>query len=168
MAAGCLLGCSSSQRIEGFPEEYVGIGLELGKEGEELTIVRVIAGGPSAVAGIEAGDRVVAINGESTAGMNLGDAVARLRGPPDSQLTLGLDRQGERMLVVLKRQRLVRVGEAYERANGVEKAGTRETPAAADDATHPSDDPPPPQPSPPKRRKRGPRHSPKDKGGAKR
>ena len=109
VAAGMLVGaCNSAKRIESFPEKYAGVGLELTVDGDQLTVVRPLKGGPSEAAGIKEGDKITAINGRPTDGYTLGDAVTQLRGRPDSQLTLSIDRKGERILVVMRRQAMKR------------------------------------------------------------
>lgn len=106
--------CKETHKVEGFPERYAGIGIELTVEEERIRVVRPLQGGPSEMAGIQAGDFLLAVNGRSTEGMSLGEVVTRLRGKPHSQLTLSLERQGQRMLVVLKRQRLAKSGDGYQ------------------------------------------------------
>lgn len=114
LAATSAWGCQQRQQIQGFPDSYAGVGLELTEREGRIRVVRPIQGGPSDAAGIQPGDEVVAINGEAIDGLSLGDVVNKLRGRPDSQLTLALERRGERILVVMKRRRLTKVtGEDY-------------------------------------------------------
>lgn len=108
-----LSGCQRTKRIEGFPKKYAGVGLELTADAGTVRVVRPILGGPSDAAGIKGGDVITAINGTSTEGMTLGDVVQRLRGKPDSQLSLSLDRSGEHITVVLRRQKISRQGADY-------------------------------------------------------
>ncbi len=114
--AGLVLisACSDPQKVDGFPDTYAGIGLELEVTGDMVRVVRPIKGGPSEAAGIKADDEITAINGKSTEGMSLGEVVTVLRGRPGSQLTLSLRRQGSKLLVVLRRSRLKKTGKGYE------------------------------------------------------
>ncbi|HET7752349.1 MAG TPA: S41 family peptidase [Anaeromyxobacteraceae bacterium] len=88
--------------------EFEGVGLELGLQGTRLTVIAPLEGSPGARAGIEPGDRLVAIDGVATSGMPLVDAVRRLKGAAGTPVRLGLEREGaaERDLVVL-RERVV-------------------------------------------------------------
>lgn len=107
-------GCQTVHKVEGFPESYVGVGIELTKKADKILVVRTIPGGPSEAAGVQPNDEVVAINGRPAQGMSLGEVVTRLRGKPNSQLTLALSRANKKVVVVLKRQPLAKVGEDYQ------------------------------------------------------
>lgn len=54
----------------------------------ELVVDRVVPDGPAAIAGIRAGDRILAIEGTPTQGMSIADAARRLRGPIDASVAL--------------------------------------------------------------------------------
>jgi carboxyl-terminal processing protease len=83
--------------------EFEGVGLELGLRDARLTVIAPLEGSPGARAGIEAGDRLLAIDGVPTEGMPLADAVRRLKGPAGSpvrlELVRGLAPLGERTVV---------------------------------------------------------------------
>lgn len=108
-----LTACQKTTKVEGFPESYAGIGIELTEEKGVVKVVRLLKGGPSEAAGIRPGDQLTSIDGRPTRGMSLGEVVMLLRGKPGSQLTLALLRNQERTLVVLRRQRLAKVGDDY-------------------------------------------------------
>ncbi len=106
--AALAVTCERKQVVASFPDRFAGVGLELRIEKGAPVVVRALAGGSAAEAGVAPGDRVLAIDGVTTQGLSLGDVVMRIRGQPGSQLTLETERQGQRTLVVLKRKELVK------------------------------------------------------------
>lgn len=72
--------------------EFAGVGLELTAEGRDRlpAVVTPLVGSPAWLAGVAAGDRIVAIDGIATEGVRLKDAVAMLRGPAGSRVTLDI------------------------------------------------------------------------------
>lgn len=74
--------------------EFGGLGIEITLKEGVLTIVSPIDDTPAALAGIQAGDQIVKINGESTKRMNLNEAVKRMRGKPGSEVTIAIAREG--------------------------------------------------------------------------
>lgn len=73
---------------------FGGVGIEIGIMGDELTVVAPIEGAPAGRAGIQARDRIVAINGAATKGVKLTDAVKQMRGFPATPVTLSVMREG--------------------------------------------------------------------------
>ncbi len=108
--------CSRRQTVDAFPESFVGVGLELRARSDGFEVVRALPGGAADVAGVAAGDRVLAVDGESTRGKTLGDLVMALRGAPESQVSLTVERGRQRIIFVVHRQPMVKKGEAYEAA----------------------------------------------------
>ncbi len=102
--------------VASFPDSFVGVGLELRMEGGQPVVVRALPGGSGEQAGILANDRLLAVDGKATQGQSLGDVVMRLRGAPESQVTLTLDRNGQRLVVALKRTKMVKRESDYSRA----------------------------------------------------
>lgn len=73
--------------------EFGGIGAELGyKNG--VVIIATLPGMPAEIAGLQAGDKIVAINGKSTAGMAVDQAVTHIRGTIGTAVKLIIDRSG--------------------------------------------------------------------------
>jgi carboxyl-terminal processing protease len=74
--------------------QFGGLGIEITIRDDILTVVSPIEGTPAYRAGIKAADRIVSVEGESTKDMSLIEAVKRLRGPADSDITIGIMREG--------------------------------------------------------------------------
>ena len=77
--------------------ELSGVGIRLGLEEETqiLIIVELIDQSPAAVAQLQAGDRILAIDGQSTQGMAVERASALIRGDVGASVTLSIVRQGQ-------------------------------------------------------------------------
>lgn len=73
---------------------FEGIGAEIGKRDNIITIVAPLADMPAEKAGLKAGDQIYAINGESTAGLAIDEAVSKIRGPKGTEVTLTIFRKG--------------------------------------------------------------------------
>jgi len=73
----------------------IGIYIELDKDhNNALTIFEPIEGTPAYKAGLEAGDRIVKIDGKSTEGITLDQAQNQIRGPAGSSVVITVDRKG--------------------------------------------------------------------------
>ncbi len=73
---------------------YAGIGIQIDVRDGWITIVAPLPGTPAERAGIQPGDRIVAIDGKSTEGASPDDARGLLRGPNGSPVTLQIERPG--------------------------------------------------------------------------
>lgn len=67
---------------------FVGLGVELKKDSDDLVIVRVLPDSPAIEGGLRSGDVIVAIGGQPTAPLNLDQAANRLGGTEGSLVTL--------------------------------------------------------------------------------
>jgi carboxyl-terminal processing protease len=76
---------------------FGGVGMELGQIGGRLTVVTPLEDTPAHRAGVQAGDRIIHINGEATDGMTLVDAVGRLRGEKGTRVTISVLRAGREL-----------------------------------------------------------------------
>ncbi|MEO8878920.1 MAG: S41 family peptidase [Gemmatimonadaceae bacterium] len=73
---------------------YAGIGIQIDVRDGWITIVAPLPGTPAERAGIQPGDRIVAIDGKSTEGWTPDDARGSLRGKPGSTVLLQIERPG--------------------------------------------------------------------------
>ncbi|HEY8391464.1 MAG TPA: S41 family peptidase [Capillibacterium sp.] len=73
---------------------YGGVGLYLEYKEGRLVIYKVIKNSPAAQAGLQPGDRIIAINGQATAGMTKESVAAAILGPPGTTVFLTVQ-QGE-------------------------------------------------------------------------
>ncbi len=76
--------------------EFDGIGVMFNAATDTVIVLSVIPNGPSAKAGIVAGDRIILIDGDTVAGVKMpqNDIVKRLRGPRGTEVRLSLQRRG--------------------------------------------------------------------------
>jgi carboxyl-terminal processing protease len=73
---------------------YAGIGIQIDVRDGWITIVAPLPGTPAEKAGIQPGDRIVAIDGKSTEGSSPDDARGLLRGRNGTPVTLQIERPG--------------------------------------------------------------------------
>lgn len=75
--------------------EFGGLGIIIGVRDKILTVISPMEGTPAYRIGLQAGDKIVAIDGGPTKGMTSEDAVNVLRGEPGTKVTLTIVRVGE-------------------------------------------------------------------------
>jgi carboxyl-terminal processing protease len=73
---------------------FGGLGIEITLRDDILTVVSPIDGTPAYRAGLQAGDRIVKIDGLATKDMQLSDAVKKMRGKPGTKVTISIVREG--------------------------------------------------------------------------
>ncbi|MDR3235312.1 MAG: S41 family peptidase [Prevotellaceae bacterium] len=83
----------SNEPLQG---SFMGIGVEFNILSDTLIVVSPIAGGPSEMVGIKAGDRIVAVDGQNIAGVGIknNDVYKHLRGQKGSVVHLDVMRNG--------------------------------------------------------------------------
>lgn len=81
--------------------DYVGVGIAVDLRGGAIVIVAPLPGGPAERAGVQAGDRIVKIDGKSTDGWTGEEASKVLRGRPGSTVVLEIDRPGATVPITL-------------------------------------------------------------------
>jgi carboxyl-terminal processing protease len=99
-----------------------GIGITVERTDEKRIMVRAVqAGSPSAKAGLQAGDQILAINGELMVDRPLADVVRHLRGTVGTPVTLTVLRpaQGRELTFGMKRGRIIPTTVVYERRGDV-------------------------------------------------
>lgn len=72
----------------------VGIGINLKSMNNDLVVTRTVVSGPAELAGVKAGDVIVAINGASSIGITPEQAAQRIRGEVGKSVDLSLKRVG--------------------------------------------------------------------------
>jgi carboxyl-terminal processing protease len=77
---------------EDFQGSFEGIGVEFDIVNDTITIVTPISGGPSEALGIQAGDKIVKIDGVNAVGMTREDVPKKLRGPKGTKVTVSIAR----------------------------------------------------------------------------
>ncbi|HEU4563810.1 MAG TPA: S41 family peptidase [Gemmatimonadaceae bacterium] len=73
---------------------YAGLGVQIDLREGWITIVAPMPGTPAERAGLQTGDRIVAVDGKSTEGMTQDEALKALRGPKGSRVKLTVERAG--------------------------------------------------------------------------
>ncbi|MBU4310751.1 S41 family peptidase [bacterium] len=74
--------------------KFEGLGISIWIRDGQLTVVSPIEGTPAYEIGIQAGDRIVEIDGESTKDITLQDAVKKMRGKKGTSVVLTIEREG--------------------------------------------------------------------------
>ncbi len=74
--------------------EFGGIGIVIGINNEQLTVIAPLEGTPAFKAGLKAGDIIIKIDGQPAEDMALDDAVSRIRGNKGEKVTLTIWRRG--------------------------------------------------------------------------
>lgn len=108
------LSSCTSNTIEAYPEQLVGIGIVVKADRGNHVVQKVIAGGPADQAGLVIGTRLIGIDGSPTKGRSLASVVDRLRGQDGTQVELQVEGPDGAATLKVKRRMLARVeGQAY-------------------------------------------------------
>ncbi len=99
--------------------EFGGLGIEVVKKDEVITVVSPLDDTPAPRAGIRRGDQILATDDEATKGMDVARVISKLRGPAGKKIVLSIMREGfnaPREIVVIRDHiRLVSIeGQLYE------------------------------------------------------
>lgn len=73
---------------------FGGIGVSIGSEGGELKVVSPVEDSPAARAGIQAGEKITAVDGKSLAGGSIDEAVKAMRGEKGTRVKLEVEDSG--------------------------------------------------------------------------
>ena len=101
---------------------YEGIGAYVDTDGDYLTIVSPIEGSPASAAGLQPGDKVIAIDGEDMTGIAPEEARLRVLGPEGTTVTLTVVRKGEQgplEFVIRRAEIIVRSAEGKMLEDGI-------------------------------------------------
>jgi carboxyl-terminal processing protease len=85
---------------------FGGVGMEIGKRNDILTVISPIKNTPASRAGIKAGDKILKIDAKSTADMSVDEAVNLIRGTRGTKVTITLATGAENTIreVILTRE----------------------------------------------------------------
>lgn len=72
---------------------YVGVGVEVDVQNNQITIVAVLDNSPAKQSGMAAGDIIKSVNGTSVGGNDLDKAVSMIKGPEGTAVKIGLYRK---------------------------------------------------------------------------
>ena len=75
---------------------FEGVGIELGYQDGNLSVIAPLKGMPAEKVGVRAGDLILKIGDKETGGMSLPEAVKLIRGPKNTTIELTLLHQGEK------------------------------------------------------------------------
>jgi len=80
---------------------FEGVGIQFNLLSDTIIIISPIPGGPSEKVGIQAGDRIIAIDGEKVTGVSISTTGVqkRLRGPKGTMVKVTIFRKGEKELL---------------------------------------------------------------------
>ncbi|MGD0517605.1 MAG: S41 family peptidase [Thermoguttaceae bacterium] len=94
-------------------QQFGGVGMEVSMDPKtrQMIVVSPLPGTPAYAAGVQAGDKILRIDGHSTRGMSVKDAVGLLRGKPGDPVNITVLHQGEEKPVEIKLIRAVIQGE---------------------------------------------------------
>lgn len=80
---------------EDFKGEFSGIGIQFDILDKYITVISPIPGTPAFKLGMQAGDKIIEIEGESTYGIKTEEVVNKLRGPSGSVVNVTVAREGQ-------------------------------------------------------------------------
>ena len=86
--------------------KFSGIGVWLKEKEAGLTIVSVLPSTPAIDAGLQEGDVIETIDGRPASGFTSDEAVARIKGPEGTEVSVGIDRAGERLDFTITREEI--------------------------------------------------------------
>ena len=89
------------EEMQDLKGSFPGIGVVFTIYSDTARIIRVVRGGPSDEVGLQAGDRIVTVDGKNFVGKMLTDdyAISHLKGPKGSKVRLGIRRPGVKKLL---------------------------------------------------------------------
>ncbi len=74
--------------------EFGGLGIQIDKKGDYITVISPIEGTPAFRMGITAGDRIVRVDGVNVVGLSTDEAIKKMRGDVGSKVVITISRPG--------------------------------------------------------------------------
>ncbi len=87
--------------------KFGGIGIEIGSFEGKFIIIAPIDGSPAAEAGVLAGDVITKVDNSPVSGLGIEGLSRQIKGPPDSTVTLTIERKGKKGSIQLKVSRRI-------------------------------------------------------------
>lgn len=84
-----------------------GIGAELGRRNDKVTVIRPLVNSPAARAGVQAGDIVLGVNDKTVEKQSVDDVVKQIRGEIGTTVKLAVERDGEPKELTITREKIV-------------------------------------------------------------
>lgn len=91
------------QNRQGLSGTYVGVGIQLETENENVVVKAPIEGSPAEQAGVQTGDVIIAVNGNGVRGQEISKIAERVRGPEGTEVEITVLRNEEEKDFTLKR-----------------------------------------------------------------
>jgi carboxyl-terminal processing protease len=82
---------------EGLSGEFTGVGIQIERVGDYISVVTPLKGSPAAEAGIKAKDKIISVDGEDIVGYTTGEAAELIKGEIGTSVRLGILRNGEEL-----------------------------------------------------------------------
>lgn len=98
--------------------EFGGLGIEVTMENGFVKVVTPIDETPAYDAGMQPNDYITTIDGESVLGLSLNDAVEMMRGLVDTDITIGVRREGVEPFDVTLTRAIIKIGSVRYRTEG--------------------------------------------------
>ncbi|MBQ6998933.1 MAG: S41 family peptidase [Clostridia bacterium] len=95
------------QSVEG---DYVGIGVEVTVDQDDITVIAPFDDSPAARAGILPGDKIVKVDGVNVSAQNYNEAISMIKGDGSSagkRITLTVKRGDENMDIIVEREKVI-------------------------------------------------------------
>ncbi len=87
--------------------KFEGIGAQLGTKDGRITVIAPLRNSPAIRAGVKAGDIITAVDGVSIKDKALAEVVSKIRGQANTNVKLTLEREGNELIVTIKRAEIV-------------------------------------------------------------
>ena len=96
---------ASNEPLEG---NFEGIGVEFHVQNDTIMVVAAVSGGPSESLGIQAGDRIIKVDGKNVANVNITNSqvMQALRGPGGTKVNVAIFRYGQKIDYSITRGRI--------------------------------------------------------------
>jgi len=112
---------SEAQKFDEELNGYVGagIGVEIGKRFDLMTVIRVLADHPAVKAGIQKGDVILKVDGQSTEGWTVGETALKVRGEVGTKVNITILRGGKTYDYTITRAVIDNKSVDYSNINGI-------------------------------------------------